>query len=50
MFACFPKKRCLGPQISSSSSGLEKLPKIVNGATIMETKRNNGTILGIQVE
>jgi hypothetical protein len=25
-----PKKRCLGPQNGSESSGLENLPKIVN--------------------
>jgi hypothetical protein len=37
-----PKKRCLGPQNGSGSSGLEKLPKIVNCATIKETERNNG--------
>ena len=41
----FPKKRHLGPQNSSGSSGPEKLLKIVSCATIKETEnveRNNG--------
>ena len=40
-----PKKRRLGPQNSFGSSGPEELLKIVNCATIKETKkteRNNG--------
>jgi hypothetical protein len=40
-----PKKRRLGPQNGSRSSGPEKLLKIVNCATIKETEkteRNNG--------
>jgi len=37
-----PKKCCLGPQNNSGILGLEKLLKIVNCATIKETKRNNG--------
>jgi len=50
MFAHFPKKRSVWPQNGYGSSTLEKLPKIVNCATIMTTKRNNGTIVGVQVE
>ena len=38
----FPKKRRLGPQNGSGSSGPEKLPKIVNCATNKKTERNNG--------
>ena len=41
----FPKKRRLGPQNGSRSSGPEKLLKIVSCATIKETEtaeRNNG--------
>jgi hypothetical protein len=34
-----PKKCCLGPQNGFGSSGLEKLPKIVNFATIKATKK-----------
>jgi len=34
-----PKKRRLGPQNSSRSSGCEKLLKIVNCATIKETEK-----------
>jgi hypothetical protein len=37
-----PKKHRLGPQNNSKSSRLEKLPKLVNCATIKETERNNG--------
>lgn len=45
MFARFPKKRHLVPKKDSESLGPEKLPEIVNCATIKETKkieRNNG--------
>ena len=45
-----PKKRCLGPQNDSRSSGPEKLPKIVNCATIKETKKLKETMVGVQVE
>ena len=40
-----PKKRRLGPQNGSGSSGPEKLLKIISCATIKETEnaeRNNG--------
>ena len=45
-----PKKRCLGPQNSSVSLGPKKLPKIVNCATIKETKKMKETMVGVQVE
>jgi hypothetical protein len=45
-----PKKRRLGPQNGSGSSGPEKLPKIVNCATIKETKKLKETMAGVQVE
>jgi hypothetical protein len=45
-----PKKHCLGPQNSSGSSGPEKLPKIVNCATIKETEKMKETMVGVQVE
>ena len=45
-----PKKRCLGPQNGSRSSGPEKLPKIVNCATIKETEKLKEIIVGDQVE
>jgi len=35
----FPKKHCLGPQNGFESSGLKKLPKIVNYSTIKETEK-----------
>jgi hypothetical protein len=45
-----PKKRRLGPQNGSGSSGPEKLPKIVNCATIKETEKLKETMVGVQVE
>ena len=45
----FPKKRRLGPQNGSRSSGLEKLLKIVNYATIKETEKLKETAVGVQV-
>ena len=42
LFDRFPKKRHLGPQNGSKSSRPEKLPKIVNCATIKEIERKNG--------
>ena len=56
MFSYFPKKRRLGPQNGSRSSGLEKLPKIVNCVIIKETKivpqlrKLKETMVGVQVE
>jgi hypothetical protein len=50
MFSHFPKKCRLGPQNGSRSSGPEKLPKIVNCATIKETKKLKETMVGVQVE
>ena len=46
----FPKKRHLGPQNRSGSLGPEKLPKIVNCATIEETKKMKEKMVGVQVE
>ena len=43
----FPKKRCLGPQNGSGSSGPEKLLKIVS---YDETKKLKETMVGAQVE
>jgi hypothetical protein len=45
----FPKKRRLGPQNGSGSSGPEKLLKIVNCATIKETEKLKETVVGVQV-
>ena len=45
----FPKKRRLGPQNSSESSGPEKLLKIVNCATIKKTQKLKDTVVGVQV-
>ena len=45
-----PKKHRLGPQNGSGSSVPEKLPKIVNCATIKETKKLKETMVGVQVE
>ena len=45
-----PKKRRLGPQNDSGSLGPEKLPKIVNCATINETGKLKETMVGVQVE
>jgi hypothetical protein len=45
-----PKKRRLGPQNGSGSSGPKKLPKIVNCATIKETEKLKETMVGVQVE
>ena len=46
----FPKKRRLGPQNGSESSRPEKLLKIVNCATIKETKKLKETLVGVLVE
>ena len=44
-------KKChLGPQNSSRSSGPKELLKIVNCATIKETKKLKETMVGVQVE
>ena len=45
-----PKKHRLGPQNGFGNSGLEKLPKIVNCATIKETEKLKETMVGFQVE
>jgi hypothetical protein len=45
-----PKKRRLGPQNGSGSSGPKKLPKIVNCATIKEIEKLKETMVGFQVE
>jgi hypothetical protein len=45
-----PKKHRLGPQNGSGSSTREKLPKIVNCATIKETGKLKEKIVGVQVE
>ena len=45
-----PKKRHLGPQNGSESSRLEKLPKILNCATIKENEKLKETMVGVQVE
>ena len=45
-----PKKRRLGPQNSSGSSGPEKMPKIVNCAAIKETEKLKETMVWVQVE
>ena len=45
-----PKKRRLGPQNGFKSSRPEKLPKIVNCATIKETEQLKETTVGVQVE
>ena len=45
-----PKKRHLGSQNGCGSSGPEKLPKIVNCATIKETEKLKETMVGVQVE
>ena len=45
-----PKKRRLGPQNGSRSLGPEKLPKIINCATIKETKKLKETMVGVQVK
>jgi hypothetical protein len=44
------KKCCLGPQNDSESSGPEKMLKIVNCATIKETKKLKETMVWVQVE
>ena len=46
----FPKKRRLGPQNGSGSSGPEKLLKIVSCATIKETEKLKETMVGVQVD
>jgi hypothetical protein len=45
-----PRKHHLGPQNSSGSSELEELLKIVNCATIKETKKLKETMVWVQVE
>jgi hypothetical protein len=45
-----PKTRRLGPQNGSRSSGPEKLLKMVNCATINETKKLKETMVWVQVE
>ena len=45
-----PKKCRLGPQNGSGSSGPEKLPKIVNCATIKETGKLKEKMVGVQEE
>ena len=45
-----PKKRHLGPQNSSRSSGPEELLKIVICVTIKETEKLKETMVWIQVE
>jgi hypothetical protein len=45
-----PKKCRLGPQNSYRSSGPEQLLKIVNCATIKETKKMKETMVWVQVE
>jgi hypothetical protein len=42
-----PQKHRLGPQ---NGSGPEKMPKIVNCATIDETVKLKETMVGVQVE
>jgi hypothetical protein len=44
------KKRRLRPQNGSGSSGLQKLLKIVNCATIKETEKLKETMVLVQVE
>ena len=46
----FAKKHRLGPQNGSGSLGPKKLPKIVNCATIKETKKLKETMVRVQVE
>jgi len=46
----FPKKRRLGPPNGFESLGPEKLLKIVNCATIKETKKLKEAMVGVQVE
>ena len=45
-----PKKRRLGPQNGYGSLGPEKLPKIVNCATIKESEKLKETMVGVQEE
>jgi len=45
-----PKKRHLGPQNNSESSGPEELLKIVNCATIKETEKLKEIVVWVQVE
>ena len=45
-----PKKHRLGPQNDSGSLALEKIPKIVNCATIKETGKLKEKIVWVQVE
>jgi len=50
MLSRFPKKCSLGLQNDSGSSGLEKLPKILNYATIKQTENLKEIVVGVQVE
>ena len=45
----FPKKHHLGPQNGSGTSGPEKLLKIVNCATIMETEKLKEIVVGVEM-
>ena len=45
-----PKKCRLGPQNGFRSLGPEKIPKIVNCATIKETGKLKEAMVGVQVE
>ena len=46
----FPKQCRLGPENDFRSSGPEKIPKIVNCATIKETEKLKETMVRVQVE
>ena len=46
----FPKKRRLGPQNGSGSSGTEKRLKIVNCATIKEAEKMKEIMVGVHVD
>jgi len=46
----FPKKHRLLPQNDSKISGPDKMPKIVNCATIKETEKLKETMVGFLVE
>ena len=44
------KKCCLGPQNGFGSLGPEKIPKILNCATIKEIEKLKEKMVGVQVE
>ena len=48
--AMFPKEHSLVPKNGFGSSGPEKLPKIVNCATINETEKLKEKMVRVQVE